>query len=58
MKAANIGSSEAQFQVGLMYIKEEGCNKDFMKGIKWIKRAALQGHEGANLELKQYAGCI
>ncbi len=35
---------EAQFQLGLMYLEGLGVTEDVDQALRWISRAAAQGH--------------
>lgn len=54
MKLANKGNVEAQFKVGEMYENGFGVEKNTEEGLKWIKKAADQGHETAGFKLLYY----
>lgn len=43
-EAAEIGSSEAQYQLGICYYNGKGVKQDYIEAIKWIRRAADKGH--------------
>lgn len=51
MKLANKGNVEAQFRVGEMYENGFGVEKNEEEGLKWITKAAEQGHETAGFKL-------
>lgn len=46
-KAAEQGSSIAQFKLATMYDKGEGVRKDLVQAAYWYRRAAEQGHAHA-----------
>ncbi len=50
-RAAVNGDLDAQFELGLLFIRGEAVRKDFTRGIEWLQRAAEQDHIGAQLEL-------
>jgi flagellar biosynthesis GTPase FlhF len=54
MKLANKGNVEAQFKVGEMYENGFGVEKNTEEGMKWITKAAEQGHETAGFKLLYY----
>ena len=54
MKLANKGNVEAQFKVGEMYENGFGVEKNVEEGLKWIRKAAEQGHETAGFKLLYY----
>jgi len=57
-KAANKGVSQAQYELGLVYMSGEGVSKNYNEGVSWLKKAAEQGHAQAqyNLSLAYYKG--
>ena len=50
-RAAVNGDVNAQFELGLLFIRGDAVLKDFTRGIEWLQRAAEQDHIGAQLEL-------
>jgi len=50
-KAANQGSSIAQYNLGLMYKDGEGTSKNYQESIKWFIKAASQGNLDAQNNL-------
>jgi len=46
-QAAEQGSAEAEYQLGLLYLKGEMVMQDNLKAFAWIKKADLNGHPGA-----------
>lgn len=62
-KSAVKGNTEAQFQLGLLYIDGEALNEDRNAGMYWLELAAEQGHQRAkmvyeSLEIEDYSfGC-
>ena len=42
--AAEEGSADAQFQLGLMYHKGDSVAQDFKEALKWYRLAAEQGY--------------
>jgi uncharacterized protein len=50
-KAAEQGSSTAQFDLGVAYGKGEGVPKDYKQSAQWFRKAAEQGHASAQLNL-------
>ena len=48
---AEQGNAAAQFNLGLMYEKGDGVEKDEQEAARWYYKAALQGHVGAQLNL-------
>ena len=48
-KAAENGDAEAQFQLAICYERGDfGVLQDHDKSLLWLRRAARQGHDGAN----------
>ncbi|QSH99065.1 sel1 repeat family protein [Treponema phagedenis] len=43
--------AEAQFQLGQLYYRGEGCNADKEKSVYWWKKAAEQNHAEARAAL-------
>jgi hypothetical protein len=54
MTLANKGNVEAQFKVGEMYENGFGVTKNTEEGLKWITKAAEQGHETVGFKLLYY----
>ena len=50
-RAAMNGDIDAQFELGLLFIRGDAVPKDFTRGIEWLQRSAAQDHIGAQLEL-------
>lgn len=52
LASANKGDREAQFKVGLMYLKgNDGFPKDQDKALHWFNKAASQDHTNAQFEM-------
>jgi TPR repeat protein len=51
MKLAKKGNAEAEFKVGEMYETGFGVKEDKAEAMKWITKAAGQGHETAGFKL-------
>jgi TPR repeat protein len=49
--AAQQGLAIAQYDLGLMYVRGRGVVRSRSEGIRWIKRAAAQGHAEALAKL-------
>jgi exopolysaccharide production negative regulator len=49
--ATYFGDAEAQYQLGLMYLKGEGRKPDPVTAAKWLNLAAKKNHVGAQGEL-------
>jgi exopolysaccharide production negative regulator len=45
--ASYFGDSEAQYQVGRMYLQGRGTQKDALQAARWLKFAAERGHRNA-----------
>ena len=45
---AENGDAEAQYNLGLAYLYGDGIEEDRMQALKWLDRAAKQGHRLAN----------
>ena len=41
------GDVEAQFQLGVMYVRGQGVTRDDVEAVRWYRKAAEQGHAGA-----------
>ncbi|GHT72265.1 hypothetical protein AGMMS49950_10680 [Endomicrobiia bacterium] len=54
MKAQQ-GDDEAQFKLGVIYLKGDGVKQDYKKAFKWYKKSAEQGNARAQNNL---VGCI
>jgi len=51
LEEANNGDAEAQYGVGIKYLKGQGVKRDKKEAVRWLKKAAASGHEGANDKL-------
>jgi len=65
LEEANKGDAEAQYGVGIKYLKGQGVRQDRKEAIRWLEQAAASGHEGANDKLlrlqdqrKQFEQCL
>jgi TPR repeat protein len=52
-EAAELGDSQAQYNLAFMYKNGYGTTKDYNKAAYWYKKSADQGHEEANNKLYQ-----
>ncbi|UZO03689.1 uncharacterized protein OCT59_024092 [Rhizophagus irregularis] len=52
-KAAELGDSQAQYNLAFMYKNGYGTTKDFDKATYWYRKSADQGHEDAHNKLYQ-----
>ena len=50
-KAAEQGQADAQFNLGVMYVKGDGVPEDDAEAAKWYRKAAEQGYARAQLNL-------
>ena len=50
--AAQNGNAEAQYNLALAYENGNGMTKDLSEAVKWYRKAAEQGHAGAQKKLK------
>lgn len=50
-RAAVNGDVNAQFELGLLFIRGEAVQKDFTRGVEWVQHAAERNHVGAQLQL-------
>ena len=48
---ANKGKLEAMYQVGLLFERGRGTNKDMSQAASWFQKAAENGHSGAKARL-------
>jgi TPR repeat protein len=51
LNAADQGSAEAQFSVGVMYMFGYGVKLDYAEALRWYRKAADQAHTGAFVNL-------
>ena len=52
IEEATNGEPDAQYHLGVLYIKGDQVEKDIDEGLHWMKRAAEQGHELAIIYTK------
>ena len=50
-KAAEQGDSEAQFNLGCLYVDGNGVSRDLKQAVAWYRRAAKQNHAPSQLSL-------
>jgi len=48
---AKRGNSDAQFQLGIMYVVGRGVSKDLSEAVRWFRKAAEWGHANAQNRL-------
>ena len=53
-KAAELGSVEALFSLGIVYRHGEGVEADMVKAVQFYKKAAMQGHAESRHNLGYY----
>ena len=53
LEQANEGDADAQYGVGIKYLKGQGVKQDRKEAIHWLKQAATSGHEGAQDKLQR-----
>ncbi len=53
-KAAELGHAQAQGTVGMLYLNGNAVERDFEKGIEWLRKATESGNEDAARNLAQY----
>jgi len=62
-RAAMTGNAEAQYQLATMYLESETISQSEDEAMKWLERAAAQGHKNAKfaysylLDNMYYVGC-
>ena len=49
LKLANKGDNRAEYNIGMMYMKGLGINKNKMDAYKWLRRASKHGNKEATL---------
>lgn len=52
-KAAEQGSAEDQYRLGLLYYKGQGVPQDYKKAADWFEKAAAQGWVAAEQMLER-----
>ena len=45
--AAEQGDARAQFNLGICYLNSINVTKDYAEAVKWLRKAADQGHAAA-----------
>jgi TPR repeat protein len=53
LEQANDGDADAQYGVGIKYLKGQGVKQDRREAMMWFERAAVSGHEGAQDKLSR-----
>lgn len=53
LKAAEQGDADAQYNLGWMYRKGKGVDKDYAKAAYWYTQAVEQGDKDAQAALKK-----
>jgi TPR repeat protein len=55
-KAADKGNADAQYNLGFMYVSEQGVQRDYAEAMSWYKKSAAQGNVRAMVNLgRMYA---
>lgn len=52
LKSAEAGNRSSQYDVGLRYLKGDGLPQDRLAAIRWLTKAAEQGHQQAKEKLE------
>ncbi|WP_307781402.1 tetratricopeptide repeat protein [Psychrobacter sp. H8-1] len=52
LRLANQGNASAQYNLGVMYYKGKGVQKNNAKAVEWFKQAAKQGHTKSQYNLE------
>ena len=52
-KAADQGHSDAQFNLGIMYLEGEGVDQDFKEAMRWIRKSADKGDADAQMKVAE-----
>ena len=50
-KAADLGSADAQNELGHLYLRGTGVVQDYKQAIEWFQRSAAQGHPAGQTSL-------
>ena len=50
-RTANLGYTQAQFELGLRYANGSAVRQNFFEAVNWYRKAAEQGHKKAQFEL-------
>lgn len=53
LEQANDGDADAQYGVGIKYLKGQGVKQDRKEALHWLEQAATSGHEGAQDKLQR-----
>ena len=56
LKAVEQGDSEAQYNIGIMYLKGRGTSQNPQKAMEWYQKAAEQGLPEAKKLLQHLMG--
>ena len=49
---AEQGVAEAQYNLGVCYYNGDGVDQNYTEAVKWLSKAADQGHDKAQTELR------
>ena len=50
-QGAEKGGIQAQYNLGTLYARGEGVDRDFIQAVSWLRKAAVQGHPQAQANL-------
>jgi len=53
LENAKAGQADAQYELGIMYLKGQGCEQDRNKAMYWLKAAADSGYQLASSKLSR-----
>lgn len=53
LEAAESGEADAQYEVGIMYLKGQGVEQSRVKAVEWLKSASASGHAKAASKLRR-----
>ena len=54
--AAQLGYAPAQYNLGIMLSKGQGCEPDHDRALQWLQKAAEQGLPAAHTALRDISG--
>jgi TPR repeat protein len=57
LQLANQGDAQAQYFIGVMYVKGRGITQNITESMKWFRKAAEQGDAKAQYELGERHEC-
>jgi hypothetical protein len=56
LASANAGAADAQYEVGIMYLKGQGVAQDREKALEWLKKSSAAGYQLATSKLSRIDG--